>query len=96
MNTKIRNAALAAGFLAGIGLTGTAAFAGDSTSTTVDPNTGASVTVQHHDAILPRNDSTNVTVTPGVNTGADVNGSVDAPDNGTVVEHHEETTVEHD
>jgi hypothetical protein len=94
MNSAFRNATLGASLI-GLAMLATPALAGSTTtSTTVDPQTGASVTVQHHDAILPRNRSTQVTVDPGVGASTNVQGGAD--DNGTVVEHHESTTVEHD
>lgn len=94
MNTILRNLMLGAGLVGGAMLV-TPALA-DQTTTTVDPETGASVTVHEEDALLPRNRDTTVIVTPGVEPDRDVD-IVDEDeligDDGTVVEHREETTI---
>ncbi|MFD0986463.1 hypothetical protein [Methyloligella solikamskensis] len=90
MKTTIRNVLLSAGLIGGMALA-TPAMA-DETTTTIDPETGASVTVHEKDALLPKNRDTEVIVTPGVQPDRDVD-IVDGDDD-TVVHHHEETTIE--
>lgn len=89
MKTSFRTVLLSAGLVGGIALA-TPALA-DETTTTVDPETGTSVTVHEKDALLPKNRDTEVIVTPGVQPDPDVD-IVDGDD--TVVHHHEETTIE--
>jgi hypothetical protein len=63
MNGTVRKLLVGAAFLGSAAIV-TPAFAGDSVSTSVDPVTGATTTVEHHGAILPRNRTTTVTTTP--------------------------------
>ncbi|HZP08663.1 hypothetical protein [Methyloceanibacter sp.] len=69
------------------------AYAGSDTSVEVNSGTGASVEVEQHHGILPRNRGAEV----HVNTPApDVEATVPPPSGGTVVEEHSETTIHHD
>ncbi|XSG83397.1 MAG: hypothetical protein ACPW61_06350 [Methyloligella sp. ZOD6] len=63
MKTTIRNVLLGAGLVGGVALA-TPALA-DKTTTSVDPVTGATVTVHERSALLPRNRTREVIVTPG-------------------------------
>jgi hypothetical protein len=63
MNSTMKKLLVGASLLGSIAIA-TPAFAGDTVQTTVNPVTGATTTVEHHGAILPRNRSTTITTTP--------------------------------
>jgi hypothetical protein len=87
-----KNFLLAAILMGGTMLMTPSVHAASSTAVEVDPETGASVEVEQHRGILPRNRGTDVHVeAPPPEASAPP-----PPDEGAVVEKHEETIIHHD
>ena len=90
-----KNFLLAAILMGGTMLMTPSVHAASSTAVEVDPETGASVSVEQHRGILPRNRGTDVHVDTPAPPPPEASAPI-PPDEGAVVERHEETIIHHD
>jgi hypothetical protein len=91
MKNRLRTGSLACIAISSVLLFSPASYAGPDTDIDVNSGPGASVEVEQHNGILPRNRGTDV----HINTPGD-DAVPTPPPEGGVVEEHSETTIHHD